>query len=102
MDTEIIRSERIRPEALADPGSDAAAEDQIERMRRAMAASIPPTRIGELVAGGFGRGSFGSFPHPEMRLPVETRQAELLEAFGARRAEDLTRLETLAAVTPEA
>ena len=49
VDTEIIRSERIRPEALADPGSDAAAEDQIERMRRAMAASIPDAHWG---AGG--------------------------------------------------
>ena len=54
VDTEIIRSERIRPEALADPGSDAAAEDQIERMRRAMAASIPPTRIGSWWLRAFG------------------------------------------------
>lgn len=103
VDTEIIRSERIRPEALADPGSDAAAEDQIERMRRAMAASIPPTRIGELVAEGIREGQFWLLSHPEMRLPVETRQAELLEAFGTPKAEDLTRLETLmGAMTPEA
>jgi NAD(P)-dependent dehydrogenase (short-subunit alcohol dehydrogenase family) len=103
VDTDIVRSERIRPEALADPGSDAAAEDQIGRMRRAMAASIPPARIGELVAEGIREGHFWLLSHPEMRLPVEARQAELLEAFGTPGEEDLARLETLmGAMTPEA
>jgi NAD(P)-dependent dehydrogenase (short-subunit alcohol dehydrogenase family) len=101
VDTDIIRSERIRPADFADPKSDEAAEDQIGRMRRAMAASIAPERIGELVAEGIREGRFWLLSHPEMRLPVEARQAELAEAFGTPGAEDLARLETLmGAMTP--
>jgi hypothetical protein len=68
-----------------------------------MAASIPPARIGERVAEGIREGHFWLLSHPEMRLPVEARQAELLEAFGTPGEEDLARLETLmGAMTPEA
>ena len=101
VDTEIIRSERIRPEALADPGSDAAAEDQINGCAGPWPRASP-RRAWSWWLRAFGRAVW-LLSHPEMRLPVETRQAELLEAFGTPEAEDLTRLETLmGARTPEA
>ena len=93
--TRILESERNRPEdqASVDPMAEQAAQSQSAFMHAMMATGIDPAEVGQMVLDGVRENRFWLLTHPEMKMMVEARQQELLQAFADPDPERLAHLE---------
>ena len=82
--TQILDSERTRPDSLApnDAAAEAAADEQSQVMHMAMNAGIDAQDVAEMVVNGVRHNLMYLFPHPELKGSVEERVAAILDAFG--------------------
>ena len=82
--TQILESERTRPEDLApgDTEALAAAEAHSQVMNLAMNAGIEASEVADLVVNGVKNNLLYLFPHPELKASAEQRVQAILDAFG--------------------
>ena len=84
VNTQILNSERNRPETLetADDEAVAAAAEHNQVMQLAMNTGIEAGEVAQMVVNGIKAEQFYLFPHPEMKESTALRVNEILDAFG--------------------
>ncbi len=84
VNTQILNSERNRPETLEtdDAVAVAAAAEHNEVMQLAMNTGIEADEVAQMVVNGIKEEQFYLFPHAELKEAAALRANELLDAFG--------------------